>query len=270
MPIARNGSVELHYDVRGRGETLLLSSGLGGSCDYWAPQAEALSRRFRIVTYDHAGSGKSARPVGPRSLRDFAMDMKAVLAASGASRAHIMGHAVGGMMGLQLALIEPDLVQSLVIVNGWGAPDPHIRRCFSIRSALLRDSGAAAYVEAQPLFLYPARWISERDAQLRLSAQHAADHMPVKADLLDRIAVFQNYHPTDASLRALSVPVLCTATADDMLVPWTASKALADRLGNGHFVLLPEGGHASSQTDPATFDTAVTQFHEAYAKEFSL
>jgi len=270
MPIAYNGDIELHYDVKGAGETLLLSSGLGGSCEYWAPQVDELSRKFRVVTYDHAGCGKSSRSVGSRSVTDFAMDMKAVLAASGVSKAHIMGHAVGGMMGLQLALIEANVVQSLVIANGWGAPDPHIKRCFSVRSALLRNSGAVAYVEAQPLFLYPAPWISKRDAQLRQSARHAPDHLPVEADLLDRIEVFQNYEPSDTPLRALSVPILCTATADDMLVPWTASKALADRLGNGHFVLFPEGGHASSQTDPNTFNTAVAQFHEVYAKEFSL
>ncbi|WP_297538440.1 pyrimidine utilization protein D [Roseovarius sp.] len=270
MPIAYNGSVALHYEVRGEGETLLLSSGLGGSCDYWAPQINDLSKKFRVVTYDHAGCGKSARAVGPRSVTDFALDMKAVLMAAGASQAHIMGHAVGGMMGLQLALMEPDLVQSLVIANGWGAPDPHIKRCFSVRSNLLRDSGATAYVEAQPLFLYPAPWISKRDAQLRQNARHAPEHMPVEADLLDRIEVFQNYEPSDMALRTLSVPVLCLATADDMLVPWTASKALADRLGNGHFVLFPDGGHASSQTDPTTFDAAVARFHDAYAKELSL
>jgi aminoacrylate hydrolase len=270
MPIAYNGSVELHYEVRGAGETLLLSSGLGGSCDYWAPQIEALSKRFRVVTYDHAGCGRSSRGVGRRSVTDFALDMQAVIAASGTKEAHIMGHAVGGMMGLQLALMEPDMVQSLVIANGWGAPDPHIKRCFSVRTNLLRDSGAEAYIEAQPLFLYPAPWISNRDAQLRQNALHAPDHMPVEADLLDRIDAFQNYEPTDMALQALSVPVLCLATEDDMLVPWSASKALADRLGNGHFVLFPHGGHASSQTDPTTFDAAVARFHDAYAKELSL
>lgn len=174
------------------------------------------------------------------------------------------------MTGLQLALLAPELVQSLVVVNGWGAPDPHIRRCFSVRCNLLRDSGPEAYVEAQPLFLYPAPWISERDAKLRQAARHTPDHMPVQDDLLDRIEAFSNFAPSDAALAALKVPVLCTATEDDMLVPWTASKALADRLGNGSFVLFAKGGHASSQTDPASFNAAIARFHDAFLKELSL
>lgn len=270
MPIAYNGSVALHYEVAGEGETLLLSSGLGGSCDYWAPQIETLAKRFRVVTYDHAGAGKSTRAVGPRAVSDFARDMQAVITASGAGKAHVMGHAVGGMMGLQLALTEPDMVQSLVIANGWGAPDPHIKRCFSVRCNLLRHSGAAAYVEAQPLFLYPAPWISQRDGQLRLNARNARDHMPVEADLLHRIEVFQDFEPSDTALQGLTVPVLCLATADDMLVPWTAGKRLAERLGRGRFVLLPSGGHASSQTEPDSFDAAVARFHETSAKELCL
>lgn len=270
MPIAYNGATALHYEVEGRGETLLLSSGLGGVKSYWAPQVKSLSRRFRVVCYDHAGSGQSSRAVGPRGLEAFAGDMLAVMQAVGAERAHIMGHAVGGMMGLHLALTAPERVQSLVIANGWGAPDAHIKRCFAVRTALLRDSGPAAYVEAQPLFLYPAPWISEHDAALRKAALLAPHHMPETADLLDRIALFQDFAPEDAALAALQVPVLCLATADDMLVPWTASRALARRLGRGRFTLLAKGGHASSQTDPARFDAAVAQFHDSHAKELSL
>lgn len=87
MPIAYNGSTALHYETCGAGETLVLSSGLGGSAEYWAPQIESLSQRFRVVSYDHAGCGRSARAVGPRSVEDFARDMEAVIKASGASRA---------------------------------------------------------------------------------------------------------------------------------------------------------------------------------------
>lgn len=270
MAIAYNGSVALHYDICGEGETIVLSSGLGGTCDYWLPQLEQLSNRFRVVTYDHAGCGRSSRAVGPRTVSDFALDMRAVIMASGAKRAHVMGHAVGGMTGLQLALMEPDRVKSLVIANGWGSPDPHIKRCFAVRTNLLRNCGAEAYVEAQPLFLFPAAWISEHDKQLRLSAQHMPHHMPVEEDLLDRIEVFQSYEPSEIALQRLKTPVLCLATEDDMLVPWTASKRLADRLGNSHFELFPRGGHASSQTDPISFEAAVARFHDVYTKELSL
>ncbi|MFW2587282.1 pyrimidine utilization protein D [Sagittula sp. SSi028] len=273
MPFAYNENVALYYQEQGEGEPLVLSSGLGGVRSYWAPQIQELSRRFRVITYDHAGSGQSTRSVGPRSIDAFAKDIEAVITASGAQSAHIMGHAVGGMMGLQLAMTVPDRVRSLIVVNGWGAPDPHIRRCFSVRRNLLVHSGRAAYVEAQPLFLYPAPWISASDAQLRAAARHAPEHMPDTEDLLDRIDRFEAFDPADQALANVSCPVMCLSTRDDMLVPWQAGEALSNRLPKASFVLLPHGGHASSQTDAPAFAEAVRSFYHTQAtceQEYSL
>jgi len=267
MPVTESGGVAIHFDICGAGETLVLSAGLGGTSGYWDPQVEALSRRFRVVRYDHAGSGRSGRDVGPRSVAEFAADLEAVILASGAERAHVLGHAVGGMTGLQLAMDRPGRVASLVIANGWGAPDPHVTRCFSVRRNLLNACGVAAYVEAQPLFLYPAAWAQAHEASLRAAARHQPVHMPSPADLLSRIAAFEAFAPADAALAGVDVPVLCLSTRDDMLVPWTASEALARRLPRAGFLCLPSGGHASSQTEPEAFMAALSGFHDQVPRQ---
>lgn len=269
MPYAVNGNISLHYEVRGEGETLILSSGLGGTSGYWQPQMEYLSRRFRVVTYDHAGSGKSSRSVGARTVSQFASDMLAVIRASGAEHAHVLGHAVGGITGLQLALDAPGVVRSLVMGNAWGEADPHIARCFSVRMKLLEDSGLDAYIEAQPLFLYPATWISEYDRELRAKAGRMPEHIPSSLDLSSRVEAFLKFAPPPGDLAGLDVPVLCLATKDDMLVPWTCSQRLAQQLGNGIFKLLPWGGHGSSETAPGDFEAALEAFYQPIGESTS-
>ncbi|MBU4435401.1 MAG: alpha/beta fold hydrolase, partial [Alphaproteobacteria bacterium] len=153
-----SGTVDgLHYELHGGPvagrEVLLLSSGLGGSGAFWAPQMDALTAHYPVVLYDHRGTGRSVRDLpspsnGPYAVQDMADDMVKVMDALGLDRAHVVGHAAGGNAGLALALSHPDRLGKLVVVNGWSRPDPHIRRCFDTRLHLLNDSGVEAYVHA--------------------------------------------------------------------------------------------------------------------------
>jgi hypothetical protein len=105
-------------------------------------------------------------------------DIVKVMDALGLDRAHVVGHAAGGNAGLALALDHPDRIDKLVVVNGWSRPDPHIKRCFDTRLALLNNTGIAAYVHAQPLFLYPADWLSANNARLEAEEVHHIHGFP--------------------------------------------------------------------------------------------
>ncbi len=260
MPIAQNGAVSLHYDTCGDGEPLILSSGLGGSGGFWKPQLAALAQRYHVITYDHAGAGRSSRDVGARSVAEMASDLLAVLDAAGAERAHVVGHAIGGTLGLEAALQAPARLRSLVIVNGWVGPDAHIARCFAIRTEILRASGRAAYLQAQPLFLYPATWISRHSGEIDAHAAEALTTMPSDSDLLARIAAFTAYDPGRA-LAAMQVRTLCVASRDDMLVPWHMSKTLARRLPDARLALADWGGHAFTQAVPEVFHDLLREFY---------
>ena len=241
-------------------ETILLSAGLGGSANFWAPQMEALKQRFNVLLYDHRGTGRSVRTLtDPHSVDAMAADMRYVMDALKVKQAHVMGHAAGGLAGLVLALKSPKRVGKLVVVNGWSRPDPHIARCFEARIALLRTSGKRAYVRAQPIFLYPAPWISENTAQLDAEEEHMVKGFPGADVMLARIEALLAFD-IDAKLPKIAAPVLVSASADDMLVPVTCSKRLAERLPNATLDITPWGGHAMSVTDPDTFNATLTDF----------
>jgi aminoacrylate hydrolase len=240
--------------------TVLLSSGLGGSASFWAPQLEALRKRFAILLYDHRGTGRSVRELTePHSVDAMAADMRLVMDATKVKQAHIVGHAAGGLAGLALALKSPKRVGKLVVVNGWSQPDPHIARCFEARIALLRKSGKRAYVRAQPIFLYPAAWISENTARLDVEEEHMVKGFPSIDVMLERIDALLAFD-IDAKLPKITAPVLVSAAADDMLVPVTCSKRLAARLPNATLDITPWGGHAMSVTDPEVFNSTLVEF----------
>ena len=108
-------------------------------------------------------------------------------------RCQFMGHALGGLIGLELALLDPQLLTGLVLVNAWDRPNPHSLRCFAIRKNLLNDTGPAAYLQAQAIFLYPADWIASHGEQLAAMEAAALRHFPTRDNLLRRIHALETF-----------------------------------------------------------------------------
>ena len=241
-------------------EPLILSAGLGGSGNYWRPNLPALAERFRVILYDHRGTGRSDRNLpGSVSALDLARDIHLVMQALGIEQANVVGHAAGGVAGLALAAWLPDHLKRLVVVNCWGKADPHFLRCFEARLALLRNSGPESYLRAQPIFLYPADWISQHDAELNAELPDQIAHFPGLVTMEKRIAALAEFDIVD-NLGGISAPTLVIGALDDMLVPSRAAEALARNLPIARLAMMKWGGHACNVTDPDTFNKLVLDF----------
>jgi aminoacrylate hydrolase len=237
-------------------EVLILSPGLGGAAHYWAPNLAAFPERFRVLLYDHRGTGRSDRALpGGHSVEDMARDVLALMDVLEVRRAHFLGHAAGGLIGLALAAMAPERVGKLVVVNGWARLDPYTARCFDARLALLRGSGPEAFVRAQPIFLYPPEWISQESDRLDAEAAKHLQDFPGAENVEKRIAAVRSF---DISrMQEVVAETLVLAAADDHLVPASCGRALAEALPNAQLALQPSGGHASNITEPEAFYACV-------------
>lgn len=250
---------------------VLFSAGLGGSGGYWAPQLAAFARDYRVITYDHRGTGESARRPLPQpySVAALADDIRIVLDGLGLARAHLVGHAAGGLACLDLARRQPARVATLTVVNGWASVDPHFARCMEIRRAIHRTSGAEAYLKAQPLFLYPASWISDHLEELDAERARSAASFQDEATLFARMNALLAFDAR-SELGAIRQPTLIVAADDDMLVPARASLTLADGLPNATLARLPWGGHAVNVTAPDAFNEQLRTFLAMHGDMVSL
>ena len=254
----------MYHEIHGRTDvgapTVLLCSGLGGAAHYWAGQVPALAKDFRVIAYDQNGTGRSAAalPLG-YAITDMAAEVATLLDTLDVRQAHFVGHALGGLIGLQLALDRPALVDRLILVNAWARTHPHTLRCFAARKNLLLNTGVAAYVQAQPLFLYPAAWLADRQDWLAEQDAAGIAHFPPSETVLRRIEAIEAFDLT-AAIPTIAAPALVIATRDDVLVPCTCSISLADHLPEVQLKLLDHGGHACNVTDPVGFDALLRGF----------
>jgi aminoacrylate hydrolase len=245
----------LHCETHGPPDAppVILSPGLGGSASYWAPNLAALAQHHRVILYDHRGTGRSDRDLSFNlDVEDMAGDVLALMDGLGLESATLVGHAAGGAIGLALALSAPERLERLVVVNGFARPDPHFLRCFDTRLALLRDSGVRAFLHAQPIFLYPARWISVNAERLAAEEAQQLACFQGAPNIEARIAALAAFDVA-ARLGEIRTPVLLIAAEDDMLVPASCSERLAEGLPDATRVPML-GGHACNVTEPAIFD----------------
>ena len=250
----------IHVEAHGPedGEVLLLCSGLGGSGGYWADNIPALAQRYRVVTYDQRGTGRSPWILpDPIRIADMADDAEQVLDQVGAGSCRLIGHALGGLIGLELAARSPPRVSHLVIVNGWLRMDAHTVRCFDVRRDLLLRAGVASYLRAQPLFLYPSRWMARNEARLQRDEAHALAHFPGIDNTLRRIAALFEFD--GSALPEVAGRILLVVSGDDMLVPPVCSEQLQAALPGSRLVRL-DGGHACNITDARGFETLCLEF----------
>lgn len=251
----------MKYELTGAGEeVVILSAGLGGAAAFWAPQRAALEERFRVLAFDQRGTGRNAEPLPEGyTIGHMADDVIAVMDAAGVSRAHFLGHALGGLVGLDLARRCPERLGKLVLVNAWARVDRHSERCFDIRIGILHAQGPAAYVAAQPLFLHTAPYMSAHHEKISAEVAHGTAHFQGAENLLKRIGALRAFDAR-GDLARIMAPTLVAASRDDLLVPWTASEALAAGLPNAELWVTPEGGHAFSVEQPEVFNPKLMDF----------
>lgn len=109
----------VHYSAQGSGPAIIFVH--GWTCDEssWASQVPAFSDRYRVITLDLPGHGKSDLPEKNRfSMKLFADAVEAVRAATGVKRVVLVGHSMGAVVIRQYALDHPGQVAGLVAVDG--------------------------------------------------------------------------------------------------------------------------------------------------------
>lgn len=121
---AETAAGRLHYLVGGSqtqtGPALVLVHGLGGAASNWTELAPALAVSRRVVVPELAGHGRSDPLPDASSLDPFAEGVALIAERERLRRAVLVGHSLGGVVALRLALRRPDAVAGVVLAAAAG------------------------------------------------------------------------------------------------------------------------------------------------------
>jgi aminoacrylate hydrolase len=245
----------IHYESAGSGETIVCIPGLGGLASFWRPVAALLTGRYRVISFDHPGVGRSSA-IADQSIPKIAQAALDVLDSEGLSRAHFVGHSTGSLVVQTLALDHRARCQKIVLSGGWARTDRRFRDLFDLRRHMLEKLGSRAYSAFSRLGGYDAQWYENNVASAPLEFG-GKDDFDVQT-VAHRIEMLLSYERAD-ELAALTVDTLVIGASDDFIVPFYHSEDLAHRISNATLAET-RGGHFFPQVDPDAFASRIDVF----------
>jgi pimeloyl-ACP methyl ester carboxylesterase len=255
---AGDGTV-IYYETWGRGEPLLLISGLATDLRIWACQRLVFGRRFRCIALDNRGSGRSDKPDGPYTLEQMAADAVAVLDAEGVGRAHVVGHSMGSYIAQVLAVQYPDRLRSLTLAGTACRHQPWRLELLARWQETARHHGVHAWARrAFPYLLGP----------------RTAWTLGLFINLLWPIILQQPAHAFDSQIEAIlgapegergrlseiEAPTLVVCGSRDTLTTPADAAEITALIPDARVVTLKGAGHGLMLEAAPDFNAAVLEF----------
>jgi len=256
---------ELSFLDRGEGSAVLLGHSFLWDAEMWRPQVDALSRRYRVVVPELWGHGASgALPAGTRDLRDIARHHLSLMDRLGIERFAVVGLSVGGMWGAELALMAPDRVSALILLDSFVGPEPEVTRHRYFE--MLRMIEAAQTVP-EPILdavvpLFFASDVEARRPDLPRGLRARLRGWPGDR-LVDSVAplgrIVFGRRDMMGEIGALRMPRLVMCGRDDVARPISEAMEMAEALGCA-CLAIPRAGHISSLEAPEVVTREIADF----------
>ena len=262
MPfVSATDGTRIHYEVTGKpGATpILMIQGLGASKNAWNLQRIAMATRFRIISFDNRGAGRSDKPTEPFTLEQMAEDAIAVLDAAGVETAHVVGASMGGVISQIVAVKHPHRVRSLTLVCTACRNHPWRQELLQSWAKTAEEKGmievgkeAAQWVMSPRSFrrLVPAfTWMGPlaalRPRHSFVSQIHAI--LNTREDLVDQLST-------------ITAPTMVIVGNQDILTPRGDSEEIAERIPNAELVVISGAAHGLMMEHSSTFNKILIEF----------
>jgi len=255
MPVAHvNGQAIAYDDTGGDGPALLFSHGFLMDRTMFEPQVDALSDRYRCVTWDERGFGETPA-TEPFTYWDSAEDAVALLDHLGIDEAVFLGMSQGGYLSLRAALAHPDRVRGLVLIDsGVHMDDEETLAGYQgmidhwLSDQPLGDVGmyVAGLILGEPELM--KKWVGIWESRDRSTVRYPAQCLLGRDDITDRVA-------------EITCPTLIVHGEEDQAIPIETARALCEELPDCRgFVPVPGAAHASNMTHPEIVTPAIAEF----------
>jgi pimeloyl-ACP methyl ester carboxylesterase len=263
VPFAQINKIQVHYEIYGAGDPVLMINGLSAPGINWLYQVRDLSPHFQLITFDNRGVGESELP--PAEVYPIAVmadDAARLLQHLGVRHAHVVGASMGGAIAQELALRHPDLVRSLVLACTWAKGDGRFVHTVESWVRLTRRlTLEERFRDVLFPMVYSPAFFERPGALKEMMIRVLAYPFPTTPEGMERQArgLLAWNGSRLGNLKRIKAPTLVLVGRDDILTPPAFSRTLA-RLIPKAKVRIIAGGHGFFIEEAPAFNRAVLAF----------
>jgi 3-oxoadipate enol-lactonase len=262
MPTLKVNGAEIHYESHGGGpETVVFAHGLLWSGRMFDDQVNALKNRYRCITFDFRGQGQSEVTRSGYDIETLTGDAVALIEALEISPCHFAGLSMGGIVGLRLAIHQPHLLKSLILIESSADPEPpeKIRR-YKLLNVIARwlslrlvAGPVMAIMFGQKFLNDPARAELREEWRQRLLANDRIGVTRAVEGTIRRAGIYDQ-------LDQITTPTLIIVGDQDAALGPAHSERMHARIPNSKLVIIPGAGHTSTVEEPEAVNDALAAF----------
>lgn len=267
MPQVQVNGTELYYEDHGDGpEPIVFAHGLIWSGRMFDAQVLALRDRYRCITFDFRGQGRSAVAETGYDMDTLTEDAAALIEALGAAPCHFVGLSMGGFVGMRLAVRRPELLRTLSLLNTSADPEaPENAPKYRLLNLVARWFGLRLVAgQVMPILFGrsfmtdPVRAEQRAAWRERLVANDRVGITRAVQGVIDRVGVYDD-------LPQITTPTLVLVGDEDVATVPAKGERIAARMPDARLVTIPQAGHSSTIEAPQAVTAALASFLREHA-----
>ncbi|OYY72647.1 alpha/beta fold hydrolase [Sphingomonas sp. 28-63-12] len=254
---------------------LMLIHGSNASLHTWEPWAARLGQRYRIIRFDLPGHGLT----GPSPSRDyssaaFADVIEKVRAKLGVDHMILAGNSMGGGVAWHYALMYPEHLRGLILVDASGQPEPgnhsaplafRIARMPVLRNLAAMITPRSLIADSLPTAFSDKSFATDKAIDLYWELLRYPGN---RTATIDRFSTTPDY-ATTAKLARIKTPTLILWGDEDHLIPVSSAHWLHDRLPGSQLIIYPKTGHVPMEERADQSAADVYRFIELHTEPAS-
>lgn len=245
--------INLAYAQHGKGKPIVLIHGFPLDHSIWEETVGYLQDKFQLIVTDLRGFGRSSTPAGSYSLEDMASDIAGLLDYLELDKTTLVGHSMGGYIGLAFARLYPNRLAGLALVSTQAQGDTSEQKKGRYETAARVSEGGVDIV----LDAMMTKFSAEPKIQQSISEIIASQDPPGVAGALKAMAERPDSSPVLSGAR---FPILIVHGDNDQLIPIQRAEQMKELNNTAELIVLEGVGHLPMMEVPGDLAKEIEGF----------